>query len=45
VARLRYEARVVNEGDFTWEPAVMQYPGAPELQASTPAWTARIGAP
>ncbi|HEX7949978.1 MAG TPA: hypothetical protein VF494_06495, partial [Candidatus Limnocylindrales bacterium] len=44
-ARLRYEARVVNTGSFTWEPGVLQYPGAPELQASTPAWTTRIGSP
>ncbi len=35
-ARLRYRARVVNEGSFSWEPAVMQLPGAPELLALTP---------
>jgi uncharacterized protein YfaS (alpha-2-macroglobulin family) len=42
-ARLRYLARVVNEGTFAWEPAVMQLPGAPELLAITPAGTASIG--
>ena len=36
-ARLRYLARVVNEGAFAWEPAIMQLPGAPELLAATPA--------
>lgn len=34
-AHLRYRARVVNEGTFAWEPAVMQLPGAPELLAVT----------
>jgi hypothetical protein len=43
-ARLRYVARVVNEGTFTWEPAIMQLPGTPELLAITPAGTATIGA-
>jgi hypothetical protein len=42
--RLRYLARVVNEGTFAWEPAVMQLAGAPELLAITPAGTALIGA-
>jgi uncharacterized protein YfaS (alpha-2-macroglobulin family) len=42
--RLRYLARVVNEGTFAWEPAVMQLPSAPELLAITPAGTASIGA-
>ena len=28
---LRYLARVVNAGTFTWEPAIMQLPQAPEL--------------
>ena len=44
-ARLRYIARVVNEGTFAWEPAVMQLPGAPELLAITPAGTATVGTP
>ena len=43
-ARLRYVARVVNEGTFTWEPAIMQLAGAPEMLAITPAGTATIGA-
>jgi hypothetical protein len=42
-ARLRYLARVVNEGTFAWEAAVMQLPGAPELLAITPGGTASIG--
>jgi uncharacterized protein YfaS (alpha-2-macroglobulin family) len=42
--RLRYLARVVNEGTFAWEPAVMQHPAAQELLAITPAATASIGA-
>jgi hypothetical protein len=44
-ARLYYRARVVNEGTFAWEPAVMQFPGAPELLALTPARTLVIQAP
>jgi hypothetical protein len=44
-ARLRYLARVVNEGTFTWEPAIMQFASAPELLAVTPTWTLRIGTP
>jgi uncharacterized protein YfaS (alpha-2-macroglobulin family) len=44
-ARLQYRARVVNEGAFAWEPAVMQLPGAPELIAVTAAGTVAIGAP
>ena len=44
-ARLQYRARVVNEGTFGWEPAVMQLPGAPELLALTPARTLVIQAP
>jgi uncharacterized protein YfaS (alpha-2-macroglobulin family) len=44
-AHLRYLARVVNEGTFAWEPAVMQLPAAPELLAVTPAGTASIGRP
>jgi hypothetical protein len=43
-ARLRYVARIVNEGTFTWEPAIMQLVGAPEMLAITPAGTATIGA-
>ena len=42
-ARLRYLARVVNEGTFAWEPAVMQLAVAPEMLAITPAGTASIG--
>ena len=44
-ARLRYRARIVNEGSFTWEPAVMQLPDAPELIAVTPATTVTVQAP
>ena len=44
-ARMRYAARVVNEGTFTWEPAVMQLAGAPEALAVTPAGTTTIGRP
>ena len=44
-ASLRYLARVVNEGTFSWEPAIMQLASAPELLAITPAWTTRIGTP
>jgi len=44
-ARLQYQARVVNAGIFAWEPAVMQFPGAPELLAVTPARTLVIKAP
>jgi hypothetical protein len=43
-ARLQYRARVVNEGTFTWESAVIQLPGAPELLAVTPTRTLVIGA-
>ncbi|HET9522338.1 MAG TPA: alpha-2-macroglobulin family protein [Candidatus Limnocylindrales bacterium] len=43
-AHLRYLARVVNEGAFAWEPAVLQLSAAPELLAITPAGTARIEA-
>jgi hypothetical protein len=42
-ARMRYTARVVNEGTFTWEPAVMQLAGAPEALAVSPAGTTTIG--
>jgi hypothetical protein len=44
-AQLRYAARVVNAGTFTWEPAVMQLSNAPEMLAITPAGTATIGEP
>ncbi|HEV8489588.1 MAG TPA: hypothetical protein VGQ58_07345, partial [Candidatus Limnocylindrales bacterium] len=44
-ARMRYTARVVNDGMFTWEPAVIQLAGAPEVMALTPAGTATIGRP
>jgi len=42
-ARMSYTARVVNEGTFTWEPAVMQLAGAPEALAAAPAGTTTIG--
>jgi len=42
--RLQYTARVVNEGTFTWEPAILQLPGAPEAIAVTGSTTLRIGA-
>jgi hypothetical protein len=42
-ARMRYSARVVNPGTFTWEPAIMQLAGAPELLAIAPAGTTTIG--
>jgi hypothetical protein len=44
-AHLRYLARVVNEGDFTWEPAIIQLAGAPEALAFTPSADAVIAAP
>lgn len=44
-AHLRYMARVVNEGVFTWEPAIMQLAGAPEALAFTPSASAVIGEP
>ena len=40
---LRYVARVVNAGTFTWEPAVMQPDGVGERVALTSASTIRIG--
>jgi hypothetical protein len=40
---LRYRARVVNSGTFTWEPAMMQLPDAPELLAVASGQTIRIG--
>ena len=43
VARLRYFARVVNEGTFRWEPAIMQLPSAPELLTISSTGTATIG--
>jgi hypothetical protein len=43
-AHLRYRARVVNAGAFSWEPAVMQLPAAPDLIAVAPGRTIRIGA-
>jgi hypothetical protein len=42
-AHLAYVARVVNEGAFGWEPAVMQLPGVPEATAVTGGTTTRIG--
>jgi uncharacterized protein YfaS (alpha-2-macroglobulin family) len=44
-ARLQYRARVVNEGTFAWEPAIMQLAGAPELLALTQTRTLVIQAP
>ncbi|MBI3748565.1 MAG: hypothetical protein HY262_06945 [Chloroflexi bacterium] len=44
-AKLRYLARVVNEGWFAWEPAILELASASELVAVTPAWTTRIGTP
>ncbi len=44
-ARMRYTARVVNPGTFTWEPAIMQLAGAPEMLALTPAASTTIGSP
>jgi hypothetical protein len=43
VGPLRYVARVVNEGTFTWEPAVMQLEGAADVAAVTGATTVTIG--
>jgi len=40
---LRYAARVVNEGTYAWEPAVMQLEGVPEAIAVTKGGTVRIG--
>ncbi|HEY6012833.1 MAG TPA: hypothetical protein VIU37_02465, partial [Candidatus Limnocylindrales bacterium] len=31
LARLRYVARIVNAGTFTWEPAIMTIDGIPEV--------------
>jgi hypothetical protein len=42
-ARMRYSARVVNDGTFAWEPAIIQLAGATEVMALTPAGTATIG--
>jgi hypothetical protein len=44
-ARLRYLARIVSPGVFTWEPAIMQLAGAPEALAFTPPAMAVIGEP
>jgi len=42
---LRYVARVVGEGTYTWEPAVMQLSGAPEMLAFVPRTSIVVGAP
>lgn len=42
-ATLRYVARVVNEGTFTWEPAVLQLDGVAEVGASTRSGSVTIG--
>jgi hypothetical protein len=44
-AHLRYMARIVSEGTFTWEPALMQLGGAPELLAFVPPTSTVIGRP
>ncbi len=36
VWKMRYLARIVTPGDYTWEPAVIQLPDAPEAAAVTP---------
>jgi hypothetical protein len=41
-ARMRYAARVIGAGDFRWEPAIAQLPGAPEAAAITSAGTVTI---
>jgi hypothetical protein len=41
-ARMRYMARIVNTGTFTWEPAIMQLAGAPEMLALATAGTTTI---
>jgi hypothetical protein len=42
-ATLRYAARVVNEGIFTWEPAVMQLEGAADVGTTVPGGSVTIG--
>ncbi len=42
-AHLRYTARVVNAGTFTWESATMQLPGVPDAVAVAPGGTVRVG--
>lgn len=41
---LRYKARIVNEGTFTWEPAVMQLEGAADVGTTVKGGTVTIGA-
>jgi len=41
--KLRYVARIVNEGTFAWEPAVMQLSGVPEAIAVSKPSTVRVG--
>ena len=41
-AHLRYMARVVSAGTFTWEPALMTIDGVPEIVTVTGATTVRI---
>ena len=43
-ATLRYAARVVNEGTFTWEPAVMQLEGAADVGTTVAGGSVSIGA-
>jgi hypothetical protein len=45
IAHLRYTARVVNEGTFTWEPAIVQLARAPEMIAFTPPTSVVVGRP
>ncbi|MBI2780262.1 MAG: Ig-like domain-containing protein [Chloroflexi bacterium] len=42
-ANLRYLARVVSAGTFTWEPALMTIEGVPEVVTVTDATSVRIG--
>jgi len=42
-ATLRYAARVVNEGTYTWEPAVMQLEGAADVGTTVPGGSVSIG--
>ena len=40
---LRYAARVVNEGTYAWEPAVMQLEGAADVGTTVPGGSVSIG--
>jgi hypothetical protein len=41
--RLRYRARVVNEGTYVWEPAALHYTSAPSIVALTPPISVAVG--